>query len=200
MNFVKNVVFGFLILTTSYVLLPTAEAQTFTSTDFKVVHPVLQPGHFSSSAGFKLVGTIGQFGNGLSTSGDSTLNTLKAGFLYYAAPAASTPTPTPEPTPTPSPSPAPSGGGPILDIFKEIFERIERVIRPCRGADLNCDGRVNIYDSGIMFYWWGKRMDKPSYLAALSTIINAGRPLPDINKDKDVDIYDLSIMLAQWTH
>ncbi len=173
-------------------------AQTFSSTDFKVVHPVLQPGHFSSSAGFRVVGTIGQFGNGLSTSGDSTLNTLKAGFLYYADPSV-TPSPTPSPTPTPSPSPV-AGGGPILDIFKKIVGKIEQVFRPCRGADLNCDGRVNIYDAGIVFYWWGKRIDQPAYLAALSSIINMGRPLPDINKDKDVDIYDLSIMFSQWTN
>lgn len=195
MNFVKSFIFSFSVLTTFYLLLATGGAQEFTSTDFKVVHPVLQPGHFSSSAGFKLVGTIGQFGNGLSISGDSTLNTLKAGFLYYAEPAAAAAGET-----TPAPSPAPSGGGPILDIFKAILGKIERVVRPCRGADLNCDGRVNIYDSGIMFYWWGKRMDKPAYLAALSTIINAGRPLPDINKDKDVDIYDLSILLSHWTN
>ena len=81
MNSVKNVVFGFLILTTSYILLSTAEAQTFTSTDFQVIHPVLHPGHFSSSASFRLSGAIGQPGAGLSTSGDSTLSTLKAGFL-----------------------------------------------------------------------------------------------------------------------
>ncbi|MEK7641232.1 MAG: hypothetical protein AAB389_04540 [Patescibacteria group bacterium] len=192
---------GLLTLTTYYLLLTTASAQTFSSTDFQVIHPVLAPGHFSSSAGFRLNGAIGQLGAGLSTSGDSTLNTLKAGFLYFTAPSPSpSPAPSPSPTPTPTPSPSPAGGGPILDIFKKIKDSIEAIISPCAKADLNCDGNVDIYDAAIVFYWWGKQLDGPTYLAALNSIVNAGRPSPDLNRDKLVDIFDLSVLLSKWTN
>src|SRR3990172_11605990 len=142
MNSTKSVIFSSSILATFYILFATAGAQEFTSTDFKVLNPVLQPGHFSSSGDFRLFGAIGQPAAGQSSSGDATLNTLKAGFLYFAEPAA-----VPTPSPTPAPSPEPSRGGPILDIFKKLFGKIEQVIYPRSGADLNRDGRVDIYDA-----------------------------------------------------
>lgn len=187
---------GLLIVTISYILLATAHGQEFSSTDFKVVNPVLQPGHFSSSGDFRLFGAIGQPAAGQSSSGDATLNTIKAGFLYFAAPS---PTPSPSPSPTPSPSPAPSGGGPILEIFKKLLGKIEQVLYPCTIADLNCDGAVDIVDAGIMFYWWGKPLTRSEYSAVLGNLLAAGRPLPDLNRDKFVDIFDLSILLSKWT-
>ncbi|MDO8715768.1 MAG: hypothetical protein Q7J73_03050 [Dehalococcoidales bacterium] len=190
---------GLLSAITFYFLLSTASAQEFTSTDFKVLNPVLHPGYFSSSDDFRLFGAVGQPAAGQSSSGDATINTLKAGFLYFAAPS---PTPSPSPSPAPSPSPPSSSGGPILDIFKGIIgviDKIKDVIYPCAPADLNCDGRVDIYDAGIMFYWWGKTLTQPEYVVALGNILAMGRSTPDINRDHYVDIFDLSIMLSKWT-
>ncbi len=64
-------------------------ADEFTSVNYKVMNPVISTGRFSSSAGFRLFGAIGQIGVGLSNSTDATLKTLKGGFLYF--PAVSTP-------------------------------------------------------------------------------------------------------------
>lgn len=188
---------GLLIVAISYILLATANGQEFSSTDFKVLNPVLHPGHFSSSGDFRLFGAIGQPAVGQSSSGDSTLNTIKAGFLYFADPS---PAPSPSPTPSPSPSSGGGGGGTIIDIIGDIIDGIGGIFFPCRNsADLNCDGRVDIYDAAVMFYWWGKPLQQPRYIAAFGAILEMGRPLPDINRDQEVDIYDLSMMLSKWT-
>jgi hypothetical protein len=56
----------------------------------------------------------------------------------------------------------------------------------CRGADLNFDGKVNIFDFSILLYFW--RQKNPSNTCA------------DINHDGIVNIFDFSIMMYWWTN
>jgi len=55
----------------------------------------------------------------------------------------------------------------------------------CRGADLNFDGKVDIFDLSILLYFWNQ--SNPWNICA------------DINKDGNVDIVDFSIMMYEWT-
>ena len=55
----------------------------------------------------------------------------------------------------------------------------------CNGADLNFDGKVNIFDLSILLYFWGQ--SNPWNICA------------DINKDKNVNVVDFSIMMYEWT-
>lgn len=178
----------FLVLLAIFLSANSVFADTFTSTNFNISHPVVTPGSFSSSGSFRMFGSFYEPVIGLSTSNDPTLNTLKAGFLYFSAPSA-------QPTPTPTPSPTPGGGGPILDIFKKLFEQL---LLRCKKTDLNCDRLVNLYDAGIMFYWWEKPIDRPNFASLIASILSGGRPSPDINSDKSVNIFDLSILLSDW--
>ncbi len=51
-------------------------------------------------------------------------------------------------------------------------------------GDINCDGKVNIYDLSILMANWAKKFkDKRA----------------DLTKDGKVDFYDLSIIMANWT-
>lgn len=165
-------------------------ATEFTSTNFKVLDPVFHPGGFSSSNNFRMFGSFHQPVTGISTSNDSTLNTLKAGFLYFPAPTVA------EEEEEEAAAPDPGGGGPVLGLFQDFLVRL--IVR-CKKSDLNCDGLVNIYDAGILFYWWNKPIDKPNFVTLIANILGLGRPSPDINSDTSVDIYDLSILLADWS-
>ena len=64
----------------SFFLPITLFAQEFTSTNFKVLDPVINPGEYSSSASFTLSSVLTQLGIGTST--QSTYN-LFGGFLYF---------------------------------------------------------------------------------------------------------------------
>ena len=55
----------------------------------------------------------------------------------------------------------------------------------CNGADLNFDGKVNIFDLSILLYFW--KQSNPWNVCA------------DINKDKNVNVVDFSIMMYEWT-
>ena len=55
----------------------------------------------------------------------------------------------------------------------------------CRSADINQDGKVDIYDFSVLMFWW--RADK---------IIH---PCADINKDGQVNLIDFSIMMRAWS-
>ena len=57
-----------------------------------------------------------------------------------------------------------------------------------QNADLNCDGRVDSSDSGILMSYWGTD----------GSGATSCRP-PDINQDGIVDYLDLSILKSQWT-
>ena len=161
-------------------------AEDLTSGSFKILAPAFFSNGFSSSNSFRMLGSLGQTGLGVSNSNNFKIH---SGIQYYAAPSSgggSTP-------PAPAPSPG-SSGGPVLALFEYLY----RLIVPCSGADLNCDGEVNIFDAGIMFYWWGQPLDEPEVASALSLLTSRGRPAPDFNKDKIVDIFDLSILLSYW--
>lgn len=55
-------------------------------------------------------------------------------------------------------------------------------------ADLNCDGRVDSSDFGILMSYWGT--DGSGATSCRS---------PDINRDGIVDSSDFAIMMSQWT-
>ncbi len=169
-------------------LVEASFAATFNSNGFIIKDPVMNSGGFSSSNTFRLFGSVGQPFTGVS---DSAGFNVKAGFLYFSDAITVTPTP----TPTPTPSPQPGGGGPILDIFNFLIG----LITPCKRSDLNCDGAVDIYDVGILFYWWDKPLAQPNFASAIASILGSGKPSPDGNSDKAVDIFDLSILLSDYT-
>ena len=52
----------------------------------------------------------------------------------------------------------------------------------CAGADLNKDGKVNLYDFSILLFYW-----------------NTNNECADQNKDGKVDLIDFSIMMYYWT-
>lgn len=118
-------------------------------------------------------------------------NSIATSTEVSATPVAGAPAPTPTPTPT--------GGGPILDIYRRLFEPIISIFKPCRRSDLNCDGRVDLYDIGILFYWWQKPIGSGPFLSRIAALVGLGKPSPDLKADGKVDIYDLSVMLKDWT-
>ena len=63
-----------------------------------------------------------------------------------------------------------------------LFVEVETV---CKGADLNFDNRINLFDFSILLYWWKST--------------SPGNPCADINQDGKVGIVDFSIMLYYWT-
>jgi len=54
----------------------------------------------------------------------------------------------------------------------------------CKGADLNFDGAINVFDFSILLHWWEVR--------------NPLHPCVDINFDKIVDVIDFSVMMHYW--
>lgn len=70
-----------LLLVVSYLsFVSLAFAQEFTSTNFKIIDPVIFSGDFSTSTGFQMHGVITQLAIGTSTASDFGVN---AGFLYF---------------------------------------------------------------------------------------------------------------------
>ncbi|MCK5475334.1 MAG: hypothetical protein KAI71_01990 [Candidatus Pacebacteria bacterium] len=67
--------------------------------------------------------------------------------------------------------------------FKVLKEGEER---PCQGADLNFDSKVNLIDFSILLYFW--EQSNPSNICA------------DINSDRKVNLIDFSIMMYHWTN
>lgn len=177
----------FLFVLISGLLLPQARGQEFTSTDYKVLDPVVAPGGYSTSDDYRLRGSITQISIARSTSGSFA---VESGFLYY-----------PEPSTAAAEIVAVAGGGnaggggPILEIFKKLFRKM---VKPCSAGDLNCDGYVNLKDGSILFYWWNKPI-KTNFAAVLANFIRLGKSSPDLNKDDKIDILDLSILLSRWT-
>ena len=99
-----------------------------------------------------------------------------------------------------TPTGSTGGGGPILDIFKKIFGKINRFISGSSRSDLNRDGRVDVLDISILFYWWNKPIQQPSFASVIVNVLNLGRPSPDINKDSAINLFDLSVLLSDWTN
>jgi len=78
------------------------------------------------------------------------------------------------------------GGSYQSNLSREVsFEVIESDACGDRRSDLNCDGKVDITDVGILIYYWG--------------LAGAGQKA-DINKDGVVDVSDVGIMVYDWTY
>lgn len=78
------------------------------------------------------------------------------------------------------------GGSYQSNLSQQItFEVIDADACADRRSDLNCDGKVDITDVGILIYYWGEA--------------GAGQKA-DINKDGIVDVSDVGIMVYDWTY
>ncbi|TSC89045.1 MAG: hypothetical protein G01um10143_426 [Parcubacteria group bacterium Gr01-1014_3] len=190
MTGLQKIAASLLLLICGYFLFFTgASADEFTSENFKVLEPVINPGGYSTSDNYQLIGTITQIGIGRSTADNFE---VQGGFLYYPAPSAAA-------VAAETVSEVGGnvgGGGPILAIFQKFLQKT--VPRGSVG-DLNADGHVNLTDVSIVLYFWEKPIQKPNFVAQLASIIGLGRPSPDINKDSKIDIVDLSLLLSKWT-
>jgi hypothetical protein len=78
------------------------------------------------------------------------------------------------------------GGSYQSNLSRQItFEVVDADACADRRSDLNCDGKVDITDVGILIYYWGEA--------------GAGQKA-DINKDGKVDVADVGIMVYDWTY
>jgi hypothetical protein len=68
---------------------------------------------------------------------------------------------------------------------EQILFTVVAPVSEYRGADINRDGKVNIYDFSILMFWW-----------RATKIVH---PYVDINKDGKVNLTDFSIMMHAWT-
>jgi len=199
-NHEKSLVVATLVIFVVFGMAFRVHATEFNSPNFKILDPVI--GIFSSratSSNFIQLESGGQPAIGLSASSNFI---VRSGFLYFPGP------PSPAPSPGISPSPPPPGtglglGGGIL-FPPTPTPRITLLPTPrltpppfLAIADLNADGRINLIDASILFYWWAKPVT-PYALAAISKT-SFDFASPDINNDTKVDIIDLSILLYYWT-
>ncbi|MBI2039284.1 MAG: hypothetical protein HYT22_03330 [Candidatus Niyogibacteria bacterium] len=69
-----------IVLGVVFFFISIAHATEFTSSNFQVLDPVIQPGGFSTSSGFQLTGVITQIGIGTSTASSFG---LRGGFLFF---------------------------------------------------------------------------------------------------------------------
>jgi hypothetical protein len=68
-------------------------------------------------------------------------------------------------------------------IYFSVLPMVPKVV--CKGADLNFDGKVDLFDFSILLYFWEQK--KPE------------NPCADINTDGIVDLIDFSIMMYYWS-
>ena len=166
-----------------------AGATEYSSTNFKVIDPVISVGGGRSTSNtYQAEQSFGQPAAGISSSASFE---LKGGFLYFPAPSVSAPAPAATPTPTPS---VVGTGGPLFPSAI-VFPALRLVVPPpaevlerCRRAgfepsDLNCDGKVNLEDLSIFLYF--------------SSVQEKLSPA-DLNRDAKVDTRDLSILFSRW--
>ncbi|MBI4033924.1 MAG: hypothetical protein HY378_00030 [Candidatus Brennerbacteria bacterium] len=151
-------------------LLGTANATDFSSDNFVIKDPVIEPGAgFATSAGYELWSSLGQEAIGLS---EAVSFGLKGGFLYFPAPSATT---------TPS-EPAVSGGGGITLVPAPEKDLKLVALGIC---DFNNDGSCDIVDLSVMLYHFDQ---SGSVIAAY-----------DLDKNGRLDIVDVSILFYYWT-
>ncbi|OGZ95821.1 MAG: hypothetical protein A3A28_06000 [Candidatus Sungbacteria bacterium RIFCSPLOWO2_01_FULL_47_32] len=196
-------IFVSVIFAGSFFVPVLAYAIEYTSSNFKVLDPVLDvsAGPLATSASYANLTAVGQTAIGRSTSGSFR---LLSGFLYFFQP---TPSVLP-PEPSPQPPNSGGGGGPpgIITYFPPFLQKIIKPFLPspvpvpppilapvaCSTgkdnfdrADLDCDGKVNFADLSILFYYLPR-----------TTILSR---IADINGDGRLDYTDLSIMFNEWT-
>jgi len=173
------------ILFVSFVLwLPIASADEFTSSDFKILEPVISPAGYSTSSSYILVSTVSQIAIGTSTSASFE---ARSGFLYFPAPSSAS-----TPTPTPTPAPAPVGGGGILGMVGLLFGLPTTVPLPhlpiqisrCGISDFNCDEATDLADISSFLF--------------LISYAPEGNPA-DVNSDGVINLADASIVFSGWT-
>jgi hypothetical protein len=143
-----------------------AFAVDLTGSNFIIRDPVIgSGGGYASSGSFKLFQSIDPTLIGV---GSSALYVGHYGFLYF-----------PEPDDDVVVPPGPGGGGGGAD------EGIKYDLR-CNGliADLNCDGKVNLFDLSILLYY----MKHPGSFDAFH----------DLNKDGKIDLADISVLFYYW--
>jgi len=153
-----------------------AGATDFSSPSFIVKDSVIKPGAgFSTSTSFQLWSSLGQEAIGTSTAPSFG---LKAGLLFFPAPAA------PPPPQLPGERGGAGGGGITIAPKPTITPLF--IIGPCPlPGDFNCDGKVGFVDLSILLY----HFEQPRIRAALY----------DLNSDGIVDIADISILFYFWT-
>lgn len=168
-----------------------AHATSYTSTNFQVVDPVLDTaGGRKTSSNFILLEASGQNAVGISNSSNFT---LKSGFLYFAAPAA-----TAEATAATVATPLSAVPFHILPFIRPLLPDIPRKVLeefvkklPCPAGfykeDLNCDGAIGLVDFSIFLFLQGdNQRTRPTNPA-------------DFDRSGMVDIQDLSILFSAWT-
>lgn len=166
-----------------------AGATEYTSTNFKVIDPVISVGGGRSTSNtYQAEQSFGQPATGISSSASFE---LKGGLLYFATPSAATPSPTPTPAATPS---AVGTGGP-LSPSKIVFPALQFLLPPAEipkkcpegfePSDLNCDKKVDLKDLSIFLYF--SSIPEPEKFSPA-----------DLNRDAKVDTRDLSILFSQW--
>ena len=178
-----------IICALSAVVANHARATDFTSSNFKVIDPVISlGGGRETSSSFQLERSVGQPAIGIS---NATNFLVKGGFLYFPAPVAAPP---PAPPPTPAPPPPPGGGGPfpppgskppvIPPIIIPGHPPLPRPVGKCGFADFNCDGKVDIADLSAFLF--------------LSDFSPQSNPA-DLNEDGTIGLADTSVLFYYWT-
>lgn len=164
-------------------LLPfMAKGTEFTSTNFKIIDPVIQVGGGrSTSASFQTEQSIGQPALGLSTSQSYQ---LQGGSLYFPAPTAAAAAAVEAEA-----AAAGGGGGSLLPVlFPVVAPFFPPVAIPAAcpdsftAADLNCDGQIGIKDLSVFLFF--------------SAVPAPNRA--DLNRDSLVNTKDLSILFSKW--
>jgi len=148
----------FIAILLAGLLLPSGhllKATDFTSTNFIVKDPVIEPGAgFSTSTNFRLWSSIGQDAIGLSA---TTSFGLRGGFLYFPAVAA--------PPPSPPPPPPTGGAGFVLPLppvpeipillIPPVPPPPPEIIKMLLICDFNFDELCNIIDFSIILFYYG---------------------------------------------
>lgn len=168
MNSLKQIV-CIVILISGFIIAPfILRATEFSSTNFKVLDPVIQPGAgFSTSTNFQLRNLLGQPAIGIST---ATSFSVKSGFLYF-----------PELTTlvvATSPVVIVAGGG------GGIMFKLPLKIKAIGASDFNFDGKINVIDLSIMLFYYGESGSEIERY--------------DLSGDGTIDFIDFSILFYYW--
>ncbi len=144
-----------------------ALASDLTGSSFIIRDPVIGAGGgYASSGSFSLFQSLDPTLIGVGSSG---LFVGHFGFLYF---------PPLEDIITPPEGGGGGGGGGGIRVDYPPY------IGSCRIADLNCDGRVDIYDFSILLYYL---KNQGSFEA-----------IHDLKPDGKIDLSDISIMFYYW--